>query len=88
MSWMTKMLSKSETSKEKAKKRLKLVLMHDRACLNPQILEKIKSDLLDVIARYVDIDRGGCEIRLDENRRMVALVANIPVKGPRKEPVC
>ncbi|MFQ5628814.1 MAG: cell division topological specificity factor MinE [bacterium] len=80
MAWFFK---SGKSSKESARNRLKLVLMHDRASINPQILEKIKGDLLQVIAKYVEIDTSACEITLDGDKRTVALVANIPIKGTR-----
>ena len=72
-----------KTSKESAKKRLQLVLMHDRASINPQLLDKLKEELLQVIEKYVEIDTSGMEISLDSDKRTVALVANIPIKGTR-----
>ena len=80
MAWFFK---SGKSSKESAKNRLKLVLMHDRASINPQILEKIKGDMLQVIEKYVEIDSSACEISLDGDKRTVALVANIPIKGTR-----
>jgi len=80
MAWFFK---SGKSSKESAKNRLKLVIMHDRANINPQILEKIKGDLLQVIEKYIEIDSTGCEISLDEDKRSVALIANIPIKGMR-----
>lgn len=57
--------------------------MHDRASINPQLLDKLKEELLQVIEKYVEIDTSGMEISLDGDKRTVALVANIPIKGTR-----
>ncbi|MCA9739974.1 MAG: cell division topological specificity factor MinE [Deferribacteres bacterium] len=80
MAWF---FNSKKTSKESAKKRLQLVLMHDRASINPQLLDKLKEELLQVIEKYVEIDTSGMEISLDGDKRTVALVANIPIKGTR-----
>ena len=40
----------SNTSKNVAKERLKLVLVHDRIDCSPQLLEAIKDDILKVIS--------------------------------------
>ena len=80
MAWF---FNSKKTSKESAKKRLQLVLMHDRASINPQLLDKLKEELLQVIEKYVEIDTSGMEISLDSDKRTVALVANIPIKGTR-----
>lgn len=81
-----KMFSKSDNSKDIAKERLKLVLIHDRANVSPQFLEMIKGELIGVISDYMEIDESGLEIKLTRTRRDVddssvpALVANIPIK--------
>jgi len=67
------------TSREKAKKRLQLVLIHDRADISPMMLENLRSDLIDVINKYMEIDVQNIEMDLDRENGSVALVANIPV---------
>ena len=52
----------SNTSKNVAKERLKLVLVHDRIDCSPQLLEAIKDDILKVISSYAEIDEDGLEI--------------------------
>ncbi len=42
-----------ESSAKVAKERLLTVLVHDRIKLTPDMLEQLKSDLSEVIARYV-----------------------------------
>lgn len=74
-------------SKDVAKERLKLVLIHDRANVSPQFLEMIKSEILKVITSYMEIDESALEIKLtkmksEEGEKIVpALVANIPIKN-------
>lgn len=81
-----KMFNKSDNSKDIAKERLKLVLIHDRANVSPQFLEMIKGEIIGVISDYMDIDELGLEIKLTRTKRDVdgasvpALVANIPIK--------
>ena len=78
---------KKETSKDVAKERLKLVLIHDRSNVSPQFLEMVKSEIIKVIQNYMDIDEEALDIQLtktnsDDGERVVpALVANIPIKG-------
>lgn len=73
-------------SKNVAKERLKLVLVHDRVNVSPQFLDMIKGDIMNVINDYIEVDEEGFEINLtktkgDQNNAMVpALVANIPIK--------
>jgi len=66
-------------SKNVAKERLRLVLVHDRSSISPQLLECLKEDMLKVISNYMDIDKRGTEVTLNSDDKTVALVANIPV---------
>lgn len=78
---------KKDTSKDVAKERLKLVLIHDRSNVSPQFLEMVKSEIIKVIQNYMEIDEETLDIQLtktssDDGERIVpALVANIPIKG-------
>ena len=73
-------------SKNVAKDRLKLVLIHDRAMLSSGMLEQMKDDIIAVISKYVEIDKESLTIDMAENpdnTRRTTLVANIPLK-PKK----
>lgn len=69
----------SASSKNVAKERLRLVLVHDRADVSPQMLDDLKEDLIRVISNYMEIDEKALEVNLDTADNTVALVANIPV---------
>jgi len=81
---------KKEPSKNIAKDRLKLVLVHDRSNCSTQVLEMLKNDIIKVISNYMDIDEEDMDIQIggtpmDENGESVpALYANIPIKSIRK----
>ena len=62
-----------------ATKRLKLVLMHDRTQLSPLMMEKMRDELVEVISRYVEIDKSALDINLESESNTIALVANIPI---------
>ena len=76
---------KQEKSKNVAKERLKLVLVHDRSDLSPQLLEMMKTDIIRVISEYADIDEEGLDIKVTRMKKdsnsmpSSALVANIPI---------
>ncbi|MBR1553030.1 MAG: cell division topological specificity factor MinE [Schwartzia sp.] len=74
---------KSDSSSEQAHKRLKFVLIHDRANVSPEIMEHIKNDIIKVISHYMEIDQKAMEISLENDADAVALVANIPVNRMR-----
>ena len=75
---------KQPTSREIAKNRLQLVLVHDRVNLPAGKMNQLKDELIQVISKYVEIDQDGIEIFLTGNDRQQRLTANIPIIGARK----
>lgn len=76
-------------SKEVAKDRLKLVLVHDRVNCSTQVLEMLKTDIIKVISNYMEIDEEELDIQItqtqsDDNGTVPVLYANIPIKSMRK----
>lgn len=71
-------------SKDAAKERLRLVLVHDRTSISPQLLETLREELIAGISKYLEIDEGGLEVNLDRNERAVALVASIPIRKMKR----
>lgn len=74
----------SSGSKNVAKERLRLVLVHDRAGVSPQLLQTLEGELIKVISNYLDIDEQALEVNLETNDNQVALVASIPVRGLKR----
>ncbi|MBQ9478455.1 MAG: cell division topological specificity factor MinE [Selenomonadaceae bacterium] len=66
-----------------AKERLRVVLIHDRASVSPEVMDRLKNDILAVISNYMDVDKGAMEISLANDSNSVALIANIPVNSMR-----
>jgi cell division topological specificity factor len=80
--------SNKPTPKEVAKDRLKLILIHDRGEIAPEIIKKIKEEILEVISKYIDIQVDDVEISVNKNgdeegENTSALIANIPIKNVR-----
>jgi cell division topological specificity factor len=48
----------SASSKDIAKERLRLVLVHDRVNVSPQFMEVLKDDMIRVISNYMDINQN------------------------------
>ncbi|HHT69602.1 MAG TPA: cell division topological specificity factor MinE [Limnochordia bacterium] len=82
--FISKLFGGSEGSKNKAKERLRLVLVHDRASLSPGLVEALEAELIQVISKYLEIDEEGLEVTFDEGDDSVALIANIPVKNVKR----
>jgi len=69
----------SRDSARTARDRLRIVLIHDRTDISPQLLENLRMDMIAVLTRYMDIDTDKIELDLDRDDQAVALVANVPV---------
>lgn len=74
---------KKEKSGKVAKRRLQMVLIQDRANVSPEIMEKLRDDIIKVISKYMEINQSDMEISLENVDDSVALVANIPVQNMR-----
>jgi len=85
MSFLERLLGKTDKSKSVAKDRLKLVLMHDRSDIPAPTLEKMRAEVIEVIRKYVEIDEAALTVALEREDNQVALVANIPVRRVRKD---
>ena len=68
---------------ELARERLTLMLVHDRLKLTPDLLDRIKGELLEVISKYVEIDESGVDVELTHSEHSDKLVARMPVKRQR-----
>ena len=74
---------KKEKSGTVAKRRLQMVLIQDRASVSPEVMEKLRDDIIQVISKNMVINKSDMEISLENVEDSVALVANIPVQNMR-----
>ena len=92
-----KKLGKSENNKEsngskdKAKERLHLVLMQDRANVSADFLELMKQEIIEVIKKYIEVEENEIDVRLtneikeDGTTGAPSLYANIPIVNIRND---
>ena len=79
------------TSKNKAKERLHLVLMQDRANVSADFLDLMRQEIIEVIKKYIDVDESAMDVRLtnqanpDGTQGAPALYANIPILSIKDE---
>ncbi len=84
MDWLNSLFRRPEpTSRQIAKDRLQLVLVHDRMNMSPQLLQALKDELITVISKYVEIDVENMEVTFKQSRRQSRLTADIPVISAR-----
>ena len=74
-----------DASKSVATNRLKLVLMQDRTNLTPRILEQMRGELIDLLSRYVELDKELLELNFEHEGDQVALMLSIPVIRAKDE---
>ena len=94
---VTKKKNNDSSSKDKAKERLHLVLMQDRANVSADFLDLMRQEIIDVIKKYIEVDESAIDVRLtnkeneDGTNGAPALYANIPIinikEDIKREPV-
>ena len=78
-------------SKNKAKERLHLVLMQDRANVSADFLEMMKQEIIEVIKKYIEVEEKEIDVRLtnevkeDGTTGAPSLYANIPIANIRND---
>jgi cell division topological specificity factor len=82
--FIERIFGRNRKSANQAKERLHLVLVHDRTNLTNSALEELKDELIDVISRHIDIDPNAVNIEMNKEGRQQRLIADIPIKGPKR----
>ena len=71
--------SQGYLSKNVAKERLQLVLVHDRSDVSEKMMDSLREDLIAVINKYMEIDQKSLDVSFSREGGTVALIANIPI---------
>ena len=79
---LDKLLRRQPSSASTARERLQLVLAHDRSDLSPELLDQMRREIFEVVARYVEVDLDEGDVSLETEDRVTALVANLPIRRP------
>ncbi len=83
-SFVERLFNRNNKSANTAKERLQLVLIHDRTDLSPAQLDLLRDELVDVISKYVSIDRQAVRINMSHEGREQRLIADIPLRPATK----
>lgn len=81
MNWLSRLFGHPTSSAQIAKNRLKLVLTYDRTNLTPEMMNLLQEEIVGVISRHLDIDRGGMVFTTQRGDDRDHLVADIPIIG-------
>ena len=69
-----------ERTKDTARQRLRLVLMHDRLDMAPENMEAMKQEIWEVVSRYMVVEDDFMEFEIRRLDELMVLVSNIQVK--------
>ena len=76
---------KEENAKDIACNRLRVVLMQDRTNLTPELMERMRKELIELLSKYVEMDKEALELNLEQDGDQMALMLSIPVLRARNE---
>ena len=76
---------KEENAKDTAVNRLRVVLMQDRTNLTPELLEKMRGELIELLSIYVEMDKDALELNFEQEGNQMALMLSIPVLRAKDE---
>ena len=83
--FFSKAEKEDETAKETAVNRLRVVLMQDRTNLTPELLEKMRGELIELLSKYVELDKEALELNFEQEGEQMALMLSIPVLRAKEE---
>lgn len=74
-----------ETAKDTACNRLRVVLMQDRTNLTPELMDRMRRELVELLSKYVEMDKEALDLSLEQDGDQVALMLSIPVIRAKDE---
>lgn len=82
--FLQRLFGEKKNSKNDAKERLKLVLIHDRATISPGMVEDLRKDLVHVISKYMDFDESALDVQVSTEDDVAMLEVNIPISQVKR----
>ena len=59
--------------------------MQDRTNLTPELLEKMRGELIELLSKYVEMDKEALELNFEQEGDQMALMLSIPVLRAKDE---
>ena len=63
-----------------ARERMQFVLLHDRLDITPEMMESLKNDIVEVLSRYVELDKNSIQVNVERSKGTTALISNVLIK--------
>ena len=73
------------SAKSVACNRLRVVLMQDRTSLTPETLQRMRRELIELLSKYVEMDKDALDLNFDQEDGQMALMLSIPVIRAKNE---
>ena len=77
--------NETSNAKDVACNRLKLVLMQDRTNLTPAIMDRMRKELIELLSKYVELDKELLDLNFEHEDNQMALRLSIPVIRAKNE---
>ena len=75
---------KKKNTASLAKERLQIIVAHERNNrMSPDYLPELKKDILQVIAKYVQIDENQVSVEFDKDGDLAVLELNVTLPGSK-----
>jgi len=85
LSFFNRTEQSGENAKDVACNRLKLVLMQDRTNLTPAIMDRMRKELIELLSKYMELDRELLDLNFEHEEEQIALMLSIPVIRAKDE---
>ncbi len=78
-------LFRKQRSAPMARERLQVLLAHERACVESDLVAVLREEILAVIARHIDIDADKIQVRMDRDDEVsiLEIEVEIPLKAAK-----
>lgn len=83
MGWISDLFGR-KTSKDNAKRRLEAVIMIDRCELEPDLMQKLQEEILQVITKYMVVEDDSLTCKLGSEGDRSAISVSAHVKGVKR----
>ena len=83
MSWISELFG-GKKSKDNAVRRLRVALTIDRFELDPNLMEKLQNEILQVITKYLEVEDNSLSCKLGSEGDRSAISVSAHVKGVKR----